>query len=63
MYNKMLPMGKICTKCKIEKEKTEYYKHKNGKDGLNPVCKVCWKKENKLYVIKNPRTDYRKKKI
>jgi hypothetical protein len=51
---------KKCTKCQIEKEKTEYYKHKNGKDGLNPVCKTCWKEENKLFEKKKPRTEYRK---
>jgi hypothetical protein len=51
---------KKCTKCQIDKEKTEYYKHKNGKDGLNPVCKLCWKKENKIFEKSNPRNDYRK---
>ena len=51
---------KQCTKCQIEKEKTEYYKHKNGKDGLNPVCKVCWKGENKIFEKNNNRTPYRK---
>lgn len=54
-------MGKICTKCKLEKSKEDYYKHKNGKDGLNPVCKVCWKKSNKVFEEKNPRNEYRKK--
>lgn len=53
-------MGKICTKCKIEKDKTEYYKHKNGKDGLNPVCKKCWKKATNEFEKNNPRDDYRK---
>jgi hypothetical protein len=52
---------KKCTKCTIEKEKTEYYKHKNGKDGLNPVCKICWKKENKNFELNNPRNNYRAK--
>jgi hypothetical protein len=53
-------MGKICTKCKQEKLVTDYYKHKNGKEGLNPVCKVCWKGENKVFEKNNPRNDYRK---
>jgi 5-methylcytosine-specific restriction endonuclease McrA len=53
-------MGKICTKCKQKKQTTEYYKHKNGRDGLNPVCKICWKKENKLFEENNPRQTYRK---
>lgn len=53
-------MGKICTKCKQEKLITDYYKHKNGKDGLNPVCKVCWKLENKTFEESKPRNEYRK---
>lgn len=53
-------MGKICSKCKVEREKGKYYKHKNGKDGLNPVCKICWKQENKSYEEQNPRKKYRK---
>jgi 5-methylcytosine-specific restriction endonuclease McrA len=52
---------KQCTKCQIEKEETEYYKHKNGKGGLNPVCKICWKGENKIFETNNPRNDYRAK--
>jgi len=55
-----ITMGKICTKCKQEKQTIEYYKHKNGKDGLNPVCKICWGGENKTYEEKNPRGEYRK---
>tara|TARA_B110000977_G_scaffold100834_1_gene132274 strand:- start:179 stop:703 length:525 start_codon:yes stop_codon:yes gene_type:complete len=53
-------MGKICTKCKVDKLKTEFYKHKNGKGGLNPVCKVCWKLESKLFEEVKPRNKYRK---
>ena len=53
-------MGKICTKCKQEKQITEYYKHKNGKDGLNPVCKFCWVGDTKNYEGSNPRSEYRK---
>jgi hypothetical protein len=51
---------KICTKCKVEKPFNDYYKHKNGKDGLNPVCKPCWKEENKSFEESNPRYEYRK---
>ena len=54
-------MGKTCTKCKTEKVITEYYKHKNGKDGLNPVCKPCWKLQTKEYEEENPKDNYRKK--
>jgi hypothetical protein len=51
---------KICTKCKVEKPLNDYYKHKNGKDGLNPVCKPCWKEETKSFEKNNPRYEYRK---
>ena len=36
-------MKRICTKCKIEKDLTEFHKQKNGKFGLKPQCKVCCK--------------------
>ena len=32
---------KKCTRCKIEKSKSEFGKFKRGKDGLHPQCKVC----------------------
>jgi hypothetical protein len=33
---------KVCTKCKIEKEETEFSKHKkNKRDGLDTHCKAC----------------------
>ena len=32
---------KICNKCKIEKELTEFYKDKQKKDGYSPTCKEC----------------------
>ena len=51
MENKM--EKKVCTKCKIEKSLTEYYKDKNRKDGVRPDCKECncasrkkWREEN-----------------
>ena len=34
-------MVKVCTKCKIEKELTEFYKGKSNKDGLSYECKSC----------------------
>ncbi len=45
---------KKCTKCKIEKPLTEFYKDKNSKDGYGFYCKSCknewyneWYKSNK----------------
>ena len=32
---------KTCTKCKINKDLSEYYKSKSKKDGLQYVCKMC----------------------
>lgn len=41
---------KECTKCKVEKESSEFHKYKASKDGLYPQCKPCrkeWAQENK----------------
>lgn len=40
---------KVCSKCGVEKELTEYQKDKSKRDGLSYSCKVC-KKE---YYVKN----------
>jgi len=40
---------KICTKCKTEKELTEFSKHKRNKDGLQCECKQCCKEYLSLY--------------
>lgn len=32
---------KTCTKCKVEKQKTEFSKHKGRKDGFQSQCKLC----------------------
>ena len=32
---------KVCTKCKTEKPKSEFYKHSTTRDGLTPRCKQC----------------------
>lgn len=42
-------MGKVCSKCKIEKNESEFYKDKTSKDGLCSHCKKC----RKQYCIKN----------
>jgi DNA mismatch repair ATPase MutL len=53
-------MLKKCSKCGIEKELTEFNKHKSRKDGLQPQCKECiaeyyatHKKEAADYRAKN----------
>lgn len=34
---------KVCNKCKIEKEISEFYKFKHGKFGVLAKCKECFK--------------------
>lgn len=40
---------KICNKCKLAKEKTEFHKHKRTSDGLYGVCKSCKKEYDLIY--------------
>lgn len=32
---------KTCTKCKVEKERSDFYKRRRSPDGLKPLCKIC----------------------
>ena len=55
---------KVCKKCKIEKEITEFYKHEAiKKDGLKVTCKVCYRNARKIYRENNKEkiAEYRKK--
>lgn len=45
---------KKCTKCKVKKELTEFYKDKKSKDGLNYHCKVCRLQYEKNRLKENP---------
>lgn len=47
-------LTKICTKCFAEKPSSEFYKHSQKKDGLNPRCKVCQRADAKASYEKNP---------
>lgn len=47
---------KTCTKCKVEKEFSEFYKDKNRKDNLCVQCKKCMKQ----YLNKLNRKEYSK---
>ncbi len=44
---------KICTKCKKEKELTEFKKKKDCKLGVNPTCKCCEAKQGRKYYKAN----------
>ena len=42
-------MGKVCTKCKVEKELTEFGKNRIRKDGLQRYCKICKRIADRKY--------------
>lgn len=44
---------KICSKCGLEKELTEFHKCSKGKDGFKCICKSCISINNKLNIEKN----------
>lgn len=46
-------MGKFCTKCGLEKDESEFNKHKVTKDGLNSWCKMCAKENHKKWYTEN----------
>ncbi|CEP79292.1 HNH endonuclease [[Clostridium] sordellii] len=43
---------KMCSKCKIMKDESEFHKHSRSQDGLRSVCKECRKIETKEYRSK-----------
>ncbi len=51
---------KVCTKCGIEKDESEFGKNKPRKDGLNVWCKSCAKqyREDNKETLKIKRLDY-----
>lgn len=54
---------KICSKCKEEKEESYYTKDKRRKDGLNPYCRLCRKRQKNNYYLVNKKTVLEKQKI
>jgi 5-methylcytosine-specific restriction endonuclease McrA len=54
---------KICSKCKVEKPVSEYYKRTASKDGLAAICKTCESIRCKAYQKENSERlkSYRKK--
>lgn len=43
---------KVCSRCKIEKDVSEFYPQAGGKDGLRASCKKCFIKANSEYRLK-----------
>ena len=53
---------KVCKKCKIDQNISEYYTHKNY--GFQAMCKKCYalyRKENRDYLLKQRRKRYQTK--
>jgi len=44
---------KICNKCGIEKELTEFHKRPDSKDGYRNNCKICRKNADNIYYTLN----------
>ena len=58
---------KICTKCNLEKEFTEFVTRKSSKDGFRSQCKKCLATNSKKYreinkdkILENKKKDYAK---
>lgn len=54
---------KVCTRCKIDKEFTDFGKAKLGKDGLRAICKKCHNEINTEWFLNNKKhvSEYGKK--
>jgi hypothetical protein len=44
---------KVCGKCKIEKNVSEFHRHRRKKDGLDIYCKVCASERKKEYRLEH----------
>jgi len=44
---------KVCSKCSLEKNLSEFYKRKDNKDGYRTDCKKCFNKNVLIYKEKN----------
>lgn len=54
---------KTCSKCKVEKPESEFYKNRRHKDGLAYYCKGCSDASTEQYRLDNPEklhADYRR---
>lgn len=47
-------MTKVCTKCKLEKPLSEFYKEVGHRDGRRSACKQCAKLAEHQYWVNNP---------
>jgi hypothetical protein len=49
---------KLCKRCSIEKELTEFFVNKATKDGYQNLCKKCNIEANRIYL--NPKREWNK---
>jgi hypothetical protein len=47
-------MTKVCSKCRVEKPMTEYWKKGGGRKGLQTVCKQCQLERRRVWNANNP---------
>lgn len=47
---------KKCSKCKLEKDETEFNKNKSKKDGLSTECKLCKRQQDAKYREENSKS-------
>lgn len=52
---------KVCSRCREEKDATEFWNNKNRKDGRYPYCKVCARADILSYYHKTKQDDWQKK--
>lgn len=52
---------KICSKCKIKKEESEFYKDRRHSDGLFSQCKDCFREYQKTDKCKEYKREYQRK--
>lgn len=46
-------MGKICSRCKVEKESCDFYSHPRTKDGLQSYCRDCKRIIDREYIARH----------
>ena len=59
-----IPPTKVCSKCKIEKSRNQFWKDRCRKDGLMDCCAECGKIKNRNHTLRrsfNPKSQITKK--
>jgi len=53
MSNTVTVSTKVCSKCKDKKHISEFYKNKDGKNGLHSLCRICHGQNHKKWKSKH----------